>query len=126
MLAAMAFIAVGCTDDPLEPENPGQDGTEQTPGTGDNGEEPGENPGGENPGGENPGGENPGGENPGGEDPENPGENPEEPTLPGTEISLFDFAPVSVVERLREIDLMEITPSMAFKILEELKESLDD
>lgn len=87
MLAAMAFIAVGCTDDPLEPENPGQDGTEQTPGTGDNGEEPGENPGGENPGGENPGGENPGGENP-----ENPGENPEEPTLPGTEISLFDFA----------------------------------
>ena len=42
------------------------------------------------------------------------------------QISLFDFAPVSVVERLREIDLMEITPSMAFKILEELKESLDD
>lgn len=78
MLAAMAFIAVGCTEDPLEPENPGQEGTEQTPGTGDNGEEPGENPGGEDPG-ENPGGEN-------------PGENPEEPTLPGTEISLFDFA----------------------------------
>lgn len=42
------------------------------------------------------------------------------------QISLFDFAPVSVVERLREIDLMEITPSQAFKILEELKESLDD
>ena len=32
---------------------------------------------------------NPGGENPGGE---NPGENPGDPTLPGTEISLFDFA----------------------------------
>ncbi|MBQ8563928.1 MAG: DNA mismatch repair protein MutS [Firmicutes bacterium] len=42
------------------------------------------------------------------------------------QISLFDFAPVSVVERLRSIDLMEITPSQAFKILEELKESLDD
>ncbi len=42
------------------------------------------------------------------------------------QISLFDFAPVSVVERLREVNLMEITPSQAFKILEELKESLDD
>lgn len=42
------------------------------------------------------------------------------------QISLFDFAPVSVVERLRDIDLMEITPSQAFRILEELKESLDD
>lgn len=42
------------------------------------------------------------------------------------QISLFDFAPISLVERLRSIDLMETTPSQAFKILEELKESLDD
>ncbi|MCI6011820.1 MAG: DNA mismatch repair protein MutS [Firmicutes bacterium] len=42
------------------------------------------------------------------------------------QISLYDFAPVSVVERLRDINLMEITPSQAFQILEELKESLDD
>lgn len=87
MLVAIAFIAVGCTEDPLEPDNSNQDGTEQTPGTGDNGDGSGDEPGGEDPG-ENPGGEDPG-ENPGGE---NPGENPEEPTLPGTEISLFDFA----------------------------------
>ena len=87
MLAAIAFIAVGCTKDPVEPETPNQDGTEQTPGTGDNGDGSGDEPGGEDPG-ENPGGEDPG-ENPGGE---NPGENPEDPALPGTEISLFDFA----------------------------------
>ena len=42
------------------------------------------------------------------------------------QISLFDFAPVSVVEKLRDVNLMEITPSQAFRILEELKESLDD
>lgn len=82
MLAAIAFIAVGCTKDPVEPEAPNQDGTEQTPGTGDNGDGSGDEPGGEDPG-ENPGGEDPG-ENPGGED---PGEQ-----LPGTEIALFDFA----------------------------------
>lgn len=82
MLAAIAFIAVGCTKDPVEPEAPNQDGTEQTPGTGDNGDGSGDEPGGEDPG-ENPGGEDPG---------ENPGENPEDPALPGTEISLFDFA----------------------------------
>ncbi len=50
---------------------------------------------------------------------------PSKPAVEG-QISLFDFAPVSVVERLREVNLMEITPSQAFKILEELKESLDD
>ena len=70
MLAAIAFIAVGCTKDPVEPETPNQDGTEQTPGTGDNGDGSGDEPGGEDPG-ENPGGEEPG-ENPG----ENPGEEP--------------------------------------------------
>ena len=42
------------------------------------------------------------------------------------QISLFDFAPASVVEKLRAVNLMEITPSQAFKILEELKETIDD
>jgi DNA mismatch repair protein MutS len=37
------------------------------------------------------------------------------------QISMFDFAPNPVVERLRALDLLEITPSEAFRILEELK-----
>ena len=48
------------------------------------------------------------------------------PTEQGQQISIFDFAPVSLVEKLRSINLMEITPSQAFQILEELKESIDD
>ena len=47
----------------------------------------------------------------------------EEPSL---QISMFDFAPNPVVEKLRVLNLMEITPSQAFKILEELKENIDD
>ncbi|MCI8609144.1 MAG: DNA mismatch repair protein MutS [Firmicutes bacterium] len=42
------------------------------------------------------------------------------------QLSLFDLAPISLAERLREVNLMEITPSQAFKILEELKEFIDD
>ena len=42
------------------------------------------------------------------------------------QLSLFDLAPMSIVERLRSVNLMEITPSQAFQILEELKEALDD
>lgn len=37
------------------------------------------------------------------------------------QISFFGFAPNPVVERLKSIDLMNLTPSEAFKILEELK-----
>ena len=37
------------------------------------------------------------------------------------QISFFGFAPNPVVERLKGIDLMNLTPSEAFKILEELK-----
>ena len=37
------------------------------------------------------------------------------------QISFFGFAPNPVVERLKAIDLMNLTPSEAFKILEELK-----
>ncbi|MDR0817886.1 MAG: DNA mismatch repair protein MutS, partial [Clostridiales Family XIII bacterium] len=42
------------------------------------------------------------------------------------QISMFDFAPNPVVERLRELNLMEITPSQAFLILEELKKAAED
>ncbi len=47
-------------------------------------------------------------------------------TEPGEEeqLSLFSLAPDPVTEKLRSIDLMETTPSQAFKILEELKEIL--
>jgi DNA mismatch repair protein MutS len=37
------------------------------------------------------------------------------------QISMFSFAPNPVIERLKALDLMEITPSQAFGILEELK-----
>jgi DNA mismatch repair protein MutS len=43
---------------------------------------------------------------------------------PGEQISLFDFAPNPVVERLKSLDLMDIKPSEAISILEELKELL--
>lgn len=39
----------------------------------------------------------------------------------GEQLSLFSLAPDPVTEKLRNIDLMETTPSQAFKILEELK-----
>ncbi|MCL1809843.1 MAG: DNA mismatch repair protein MutS [Clostridiales bacterium] len=42
------------------------------------------------------------------------------------QISFFSFAPNPVVERLKNLDLMELTPSEAFKILEELKEAAND
>ena len=38
-----------------------------------------------------------------------------------TQLSFFSFAPNPVIERLRALDLMNITPSMAFAVLEELK-----
>ena len=41
------------------------------------------------------------------------------------QISMFSFAPNPVVEKLKALNLMEITPSKAFEILEELKASLD-
>jgi DNA mismatch repair protein MutS len=44
------------------------------------------------------------------------------------QISMFmeDLKPNPIIEKLKSIDLMEITPSQAIKILEELKESIDD
>jgi DNA mismatch repair protein MutS len=42
------------------------------------------------------------------------------------QISLFDFAPNPVIERLRALNILEITPSQAFSILEELKEAAGD
>jgi len=41
------------------------------------------------------------------------------------QISFFSFAPNPVVKRLQSLDLMKLTPSEAFKILEELKEAAD-
>lgn len=43
------------------------------------------------------------------------------------QISMFmDERPNPVIKKLKEIDLMEVTPSQAIKILEELKDSIDD
>ncbi|MGI6752510.1 MAG: DNA mismatch repair protein MutS [Anaerovoracaceae bacterium] len=39
------------------------------------------------------------------------------------QLSLFGFAPNTVVERLKNLNLMDITPSQAFQILEELKKA---
>ena len=51
-------------------------------------------------------------------------ETAEKPAAPVSEqLSFFDFAPSPVVDRLRALNLMEITPSQAFAILEELKEA---
>ncbi|MDR1953404.1 MAG: DNA mismatch repair protein MutS [Clostridiales Family XIII bacterium] len=43
-----------------------------------------------------------------------------------TQLSLFNFAPNPVIERLRALNILEITPSQAFSILEELKEAAGD
>lgn len=41
------------------------------------------------------------------------------------QISFFSFAPNPVIERLKELDLMNLTPSEAFRILEELKQAAE-
>lgn len=41
------------------------------------------------------------------------------------QMSLFDIVPDSVLQRLKGLNLMEITPSQAFSILEELKSAAD-
>ncbi len=41
------------------------------------------------------------------------------------QLSFFSFVPDPVVERLKALDLMEIKPSEAFRILEELKEAAE-
>ena len=42
-----------------------------------------------------------------------------------SQLSMFSFAPNPVIEKLRALNLMEITPSKAFAILEEFKASLE-
>lgn len=42
------------------------------------------------------------------------------------QISFFGFAPNPVVERLKKLDLMTLTPSEAFRILEELKAAAEE
>ncbi|MDR3295808.1 MAG: DNA mismatch repair protein MutS [Clostridiales Family XIII bacterium] len=49
--------------------------------------------------------------------PSSAGENPPR----AEQMSFFSFAPNPVVEKLKALDLMEITPSKAFSVLEELK-----
>ena len=46
-----------------------------------------------------------------------------DPKAETQQISFFNFAPNPVVEKLKELDLMTITPSQAFGILEELKKA---
>ncbi len=41
------------------------------------------------------------------------------------QLSLFDLTPDPILAKLRELDLMTLTPSEAFKILEELKKNTD-
>jgi DNA mismatch repair protein MutS len=48
-----------------------------------------------------------------------------DPKTDTEQISFFSFAPNPVVERLKSLDLMNITPSQAFGILEELKKAAD-
>lgn len=40
------------------------------------------------------------------------------------QLSFFDLAPSAITQRLRDLDLMNTTPSQALQILEELKEYL--
>jgi DNA mismatch repair protein MutS len=48
-----------------------------------------------------------------------------DPKAETEQISFFSFAPNPIVERLKSLDLMNITPSQAFGILEELKNAAD-
>ncbi len=49
-----------------------------------------------------------------------------EDSTPEEQISLFDFVPNPVLERLKKLDLMDLTPSQAFGILEEMKNAADE
>jgi DNA mismatch repair protein MutS len=44
----------------------------------------------------------------------------------GAQMDMFSRAPSPIVERLKSLDLMEMTPSRAFAILEELKHDAED
>lgn len=53
-------------------------------------------------------------------------EQEEIPLMAEEQISFFTPGPNPIVERLKALDLMEVTPSQAIKILEELKGAIDD
>lgn len=55
-----------------------------------------------------------------------PSKKAEAEALEEQQISFFGFAPNPVVERLRALDLMTLTPSEAFRILEELKAAAEE
>lgn len=48
------------------------------------------------------------------------------PKVGEEQISFFTSGPNPIVERLKKLNLMEVTPSQAIGILEELKEAIDD
>ena len=48
----------------------------------------------------------------------------EEPPQP-EQISFFGYAPDPIIEEIRQIDIMNITPSQAFRILEKLREAVE-
>lgn len=50
----------------------------------------------------------------------------EVPLAAEEQISFFTPGPNPVVDRLKKLDLMEVTPSQAIKILEELKDAIND
>lgn len=50
---------------------------------------------------------------------------PSVPTEANEQISLFQFVPHPLADRLKKLDLMTITPSQAFEILEDLKKAAE-
>ncbi len=54
-----------------------------------------------------------------------PGESPEAEPADGVQLSFITDRGSALIEKIRSIDLMEITPSMAIRLIEELKEEAD-
>ena len=48
----------------------------------------------------------------------------EEKDTKESQLSFFELAPSPIVEKIKALDLMNITPSQAFVILEELKKAV--
>ncbi len=52
-------------------------------------------------------------------------EKPQEKAVPPEQISFFGYAPDPIIEEIRQIDIMNITPSQAFLILEKLRKAVE-
>ena len=61
---------------------------------------------------------------PSGSSAKKPAKESKKPVSDELRMSLFDMTPDPIIQRLRELDLMNVTPSEAIKILEELKRKL--